>query len=45
MYLLDYEKTGSFMGGGGGVFIVFFPSSTISLCACLVTKLGMNLVS
>jgi len=28
-----------------GFSIVFLPSSTISLCACLVTKLGMNLVS
>jgi len=44
MYLLDYEKTGSFKGGGVGVFHSVLPSSIISLCACLVIKLRMNLV-
>jgi len=40
MYLLDYEKTGSFKGGGVGDFqSVFCP-----LLQSVLRKLGMNLV-
>jgi len=54
--IYEIQGTGEQSGNGGlnnlgqpplldSASMVFFPSSTINLCACLVTKMGMNLVS